>query len=89
MSGFFLLVEPVVGGGRLAGSLLGCQPKNHGTPKWMVKIRVPKPMKKWMIWGFPNFLETPTWRIIPGLAWIRGLLRGLLQPFLTRPTLLR
>ena len=30
------------------------------TPKWMVKIRVPNPMNKWMICGgFPIFLETP------------------------------
>ena len=36
----------------------GCQPKNSGTPKWMVKIRVPNPMNKWMIWGVktPLFL---------------------------------
>ena len=25
--------------------------KNNGTPKWMVKIMVPNPMNKWMIWG--------------------------------------
>ena len=25
--------------------------KNSGTPKWMVKIMVPNPMNKWMIWG--------------------------------------
>ena len=30
------------------------------TPKWMVKIMVPNPMNKWMIWGcFPIFGETP------------------------------
>ena len=25
--------------------------KNSGTLKWMVKIMVPNPMNKWMIWG--------------------------------------
>ena len=25
--------------------------KNRGSPKWMVKIMVPNPMNKWMIWG--------------------------------------
>ncbi len=38
--------------------------KNTGTPKWMVKIMVPNPMNKWMIWGGfttpPLFLETAT-----------------------------
>ena len=26
--------------------------KNRGTPKWMVKIMVPNPIFKWMIWGY-------------------------------------
>ena len=34
-------------------------------PKWMVKIMVPNPMNKWMIWGeTPLFLETSKWRYI-------------------------
>ena len=35
---------------------IGCQPKNRGVYpwKWMVKIMVPNPMNKWMIWGFPH-----------------------------------
>ena len=37
-------------------------PKIGGLPpKWMVKIMVPNPMKKWMIWGVktPIFGSTP------------------------------
>ena len=39
----------------------GCFQKRGGPPKWMVKIMVPNPMNKWMIWGGlpPLFLETP------------------------------
>ena len=33
----------------------GCQPKNRGTPKWMVNIMLPNPMNKWMIWGYRYF----------------------------------
>ena len=36
-------------------------PKIGGkNPTWMVKIMVPSPMNKWMIWGFLIFLETPS-----------------------------
>ena len=42
--------------------------KNSGTPKWMVKIMVPNPMNKWMIWGgifHPLFFgSTPIWPIL-------------------------
>ena len=31
--------------------------KSRGTPKWMVYNG--KPLLKWMIWGYPYFLETP------------------------------
>ena len=31
---------------------MGVEPKIGGkNPKWMVKIMVPNPMNKWMIWG--------------------------------------
>ena len=35
------------------GSYMGVEPKIGGfyPPKWMVKIMVPNPMNKWMIWG--------------------------------------
>ena len=42
-------------------------PKIGGRPtKWMVKIMVPNPMNKWMIWGVkpPIFGSTPTLMII-------------------------
>ena len=36
---------------------MGVEPKIGGkNPKWMVKIMVPNPMNKWMIWVvFPYF----------------------------------
>ncbi len=41
------------------GNKHGCQPKNNGTPKWMVKIRE-NPIKMDDLGGPPLFLETPT-----------------------------
>ena len=46
--------------------------KNRGTPKWMVKIMVPNPMNKWMIWGvfppiFGNTRIPPTKRCLAGV----------------------
>ena len=41
----------------------GCWTKNRGVlpPKWMVKIMVPNPMNKWMIWGaHPYFWKHPS-----------------------------
>ena len=43
-------------------SLYGCQPKNFGTPKWMVKI-VETPIKMDDLGGPPLFLETPIFAI--------------------------
>ena len=38
---------------------MGVSKNRGGPPKWMVKIMVPNPMNKWMIWGVKTFLETP------------------------------
>ena len=39
-------------------------PKIGVGPKWMVKIMVPNPMNKLMIWGvFPLYLETPNFHL--------------------------
>ena len=54
---------------------MGVEPKIGGfyPPKWMVKIMVPNPMNKWMIWevktpifgSTPIFFEYP-WQIYIG-----------------------
>ena len=39
-------------------------PKIRGTPKWMVKIMLPNPMNKWMIWGYPYFWFNTHFRLM-------------------------
>ncbi len=53
---------PRTGGQRRMMAWYGCWTKNRGIwpPKWMVKIMVPNPMNKWMIWGaHPYFWKHP------------------------------
>ena len=41
---------------------MGVEPNIGGfvyPPKWMVKIMVPNPMNKWMIWGYHYFRKHP------------------------------
>ncbi len=48
--------------------------KNRGIlpPKWMVKIMVPNPMNKWMIWGCHYFWKHPYrgWHFLPSYVGI-------------------
>ena len=47
--------------------------KNHGTPKWMVKIMVPNPMNKWDdLGGFPIFLEMCTQSLAPSQIFVQA-----------------
>ena len=46
------------------------------TPKWMVKVMVPNPMNKWMIWGYLFFWKHPYTPYIVGNYWLYPLLKG-------------
>ncbi len=56
--------------------------KNRNTPKWMVKIRVPNPIKMDDV-GVPLFLETPIYTRIPSCHTL-SLRKEAEEPFLSQ-----
>ena len=58
----------------VGGMVMGVEPKIGGfetPPKWMVKIMVPNPMNKWMIWGYHYFWKHPDGDVICDGNWFK------------------